>query len=477
MRVNSSTETGNRAQSAAAPSGTRSGFVTKDAPRDEDLYKCVHCGFCLNACPTYLETGLEAESPRGRIALMKAVREGRLAVTKQVVSHWDLCLQCRACEVACPSGVPYGRLMESVRADLASTFNRPLKERAARAVGYRGLLADPGRLRMAGRALKLYQRTPLRVIARGTGVLKILPGGLDYLDKTMPRMSDRFFVADGRVAPAIGPKRARVAMLAGCVMTVMHAPALEAAVRVLTRNGVEVVLTADQGCCGALNTHAGEREPAREMARRNVDSFLAASPDAIIVASAGCGSTMKEYGELLRSDPEYAGKAERVGALTRDIHEFLVSLPLVPPRASLALCTEPAAGHPEPVEGRPAPAPLRVTYQDACHLINAQRIADAPRQLLRAIPGVELVEMPEAGICCGSAGTYSITQKEMSQRLGRRKARNVMSVQPDVVATGNPGCALQMENYLRAIEKGDAARKPRVRYVVELLDDAYAAES
>jgi glycolate oxidase iron-sulfur subunit len=373
--------------------------------------------------------------------------------------------------------------MEAVRADLASTLKRPLKERAARAVGYRGLLADPGRLRMAGRALKVYQRTPLRVIARGTGVLKILPGGLDYLDKTMPRLSDRFFVADGRVVPAIGPKRARVAMLAGCVMTLMHAPALEAATRVLARNGVEVVLAADQGCCGALNTHAGEREPAREMARRNVDSFLAASPDAIVVASAGCGSTMKEYGELLRSDPEYAVKAERVGALTRDIHEFLVSLPLIPPGAGLAPRAgrsgeppEPATGHPGLVEGRPPP--LRVTYQDACHLINAQRIAEAPRQLLRAIPGVELVEMPEAAICCGSAGTYSVTQKEMSQRLGRRKARNVMSVQPDVVATGNPGCALQLENYLRDVTGKDrAARPPRVRYVVELLDEAYAVES
>lgn len=460
-----------------APPGTFAGFRTKDAPRDDDLYKCVHCGFCLSACPTYLETGLEAESPRGRIALMKAVREGRLEVTKQVLGHWDMCLQCRACEVACPSGVPYGRLMEGTRAEVAAHIKRPLKERLGRAAGYRGVLANPGQMRMAGRAVRLYQRTPLRVIARGTGLLKIMPGGMDHLDRTMPRISKKFFIADGRVIPATGTKRARVAMLAGCVMTLMHSPALDAATRVLARNGVEVVLTDGQGCCGALNTHAGERESARQMARRNIDSFLAADPDAIIVASAGCGSTMKEYSELLHADAGYAGKAHRVSKLTKDIHEFLATLPLIPPRASLAPRQALASGHPEPVEKRPASAPLRVTYQDACHLVSAQRVKDAPRSLLQAIPGVELVEMPEAAICCGSAGTYSITQKEMSQRLGRRKARNVLSVEPDVVATGNPGCALQLENYLRDLTAKDkTARQPRVRYVVELLDEAYAAE-
>ena len=458
------------AEGHVAPPGTFAGFRTKDAPQDEDLYKCVHCGFCLSACPTYLETGLEAESPRGRIALMKAVREGRLEITKQVLGHWDMCLQCRACEVACPSGVPYGRLMEGTRAEVAAHIKRPLTERMGRAVGYRGLLANPGQLRMAGRAVRLYQRTPLRVIARGTGLLKILPGGLDHLDRTMPHIGNKFFVADGRVIPAIGARRARVAMLAGCVMTLMHSPALEAATRVLARNGVEVVLTAGQGCCGALNTHAGERESAREMARRNIDSFLAASPDAIIVASAGCGSSMKEYGDLLHSDTGYGEKAEKASKLTRDIHEFLASLPLIPPRAGASFESIKKAG-------TPATAPLRVTYQDACHLVSAQRIKNAPRDLLCAIPGVELVEMPESAICCGSAGTYSITQKEMSQRLGRRKAQNVLSVQPDVVATGNPGCALQLENYLRDLTAKDkTARQPQVRYVVELLDEAYRSE-
>jgi glycolate oxidase iron-sulfur subunit len=360
--------------------------------------------------------------------------------------------------------------MESTRSEVAAHIGRPLKERIGRAIGFRGILTSPARLRAAGRALRFYQRTPLRAIARGTGVLGVLPGNVKYLDSTLPRINDRFFVADGRVIPAAGQRRARVAMLAGCVMTLMHSPALEAATRVLARNGVEVVLTAGQGCCGALNAHAGERGSAREMARRNIDSFLAADPDAIIVASAGCGSTMKEYGDLLHSDPVYREKAMQAGRLTRDIHEFLASLPLIPPKAKPSF-----EGLRTP--GTATDRPLRVTYQDACHLISAQRIKDAPRSLLRAIPGVELVEMPEAGICCGSAGTYSIAQKDMSQRLGRRKARNAQAVQPDVVATGNPGCALQLENYLREMATpGNVSPPPEVRYVIELLDEAYGAE-
>jgi glycolate oxidase iron-sulfur subunit len=432
------------------PAGTFRGFITSDAPRDEDLYKCVHCGFCLNACPTYLETGLEMESPRGRIALMKGVREGRLQMTPQVVKHWDLCLQCRACEVACPSGVPYGRLMEATRAEVEEQFKRPFKERLARNVGYNSVLTSPSTLRWVGRAAKFYRKTGMQSLARKTGLLGVLPGDSEYLDKSMPEMSDRFFVADGRVIPAQGERRAKVALLAGCVMALMHAPAMEAAVRVLTRNGVEVRLTARQGCCGALNAHAGELESARKMARRNIDSFLTAMPDAVIVASAGCGSTMKEYDELLHGDRAYQEKAQHVSSLTRDIHEFLIDLGLRKPQAELN---------------------YTVAYQDACHLANAQRITTAPRQVLDSIPGLKRVEMPEATVCCGSAGTYSITQKEMSQRLGRRKARNIESTGAQVVATGNPGCALQIANALQAI-----GSRARVRYVVELLDAAYAKE-
>ena len=264
-------------------------------------------------------------------------------------------------------------------------------------------------------------------------------------------MSDQFFSAKGQVVRPRGVPRGRVALLAGCVMPLSHASTMEAATRVLAHNGVEVVVTAGQGCCGALNAHAGERDSARAMARRNIDSFLSADPDAIVSLSAGCGSTMKEYGELLHHDDEYAAKAERAASLTRDIHEYLVGLPFTPPKTKVE---------------------RRVTYQDACHLANAQRITEAPRQLLRAIPGLELVELPESGICCGSAGTYSITQKEMSLRLGERKANNVNSTGAEIVATGNPGCAMQMENALRRV--GSAAQ---VKYVVDLLDEAYGASN
>lgn len=438
-------------QHPIAPAGTFLGFTGPDAPRDEDLYKCVHCGFCLNACPTYLETGLEMESPRGRIALMKGVAEGRLAMTESVVGHWDLCLQCRACEVACPSGVPYGRLMEATRSQVEENFKRPLRERIGRNVGYNNLLTSPTRLRWVGRAAKLYRKSGAQFVARKTGLLGALPGDQEYLDESLPELSKNFFVADGQVITAEGERRAKVAMLAGCVMTLTHAPALEAAVRVLSRNGVEVHLSANQGCCGALNAHAGELESARKMARKNIDSFLTAMPDAVIVASAGCGSTMKEYAELLHDDPAYLEKAEHVSRLTKDIHEFLIELGLQAPKVSLD---------------------YTVTYQDACHLANAQRITAAPRQVLDSIPGLKRVEMPEATVCCGSAGTYSISQKEMSQRLGNRKAANIQTTGAQIVATGNPGCALQMNS---ALKRADANIK--VRYVIEILDEAYSKET
>jgi glycolate oxidase iron-sulfur subunit len=251
------------------PPGTFPGFSGAHAPQDSDLYKCVHCGFCLQACPTYLETGLEAESPRGRIALMKAVREGRLDMTESVVGHWDMCLQCRACELACPSGVEYGKLMEATRSQVEQHTKRSFTERTARSVGYNTLLPSPTKLRMAGTALKLYKNSGMRTIARGTGLLKLMPGDAELADEYLPSLSKNFFKASGQVHPAQGPRKAKVAMLAGCVMALTHAETLEATVRVLTRNGIEVHVTSGQGCCGALNTHSGEVDSAIEMAKKN----------------------------------------------------------------------------------------------------------------------------------------------------------------------------------------------------------------
>ncbi len=304
-------------QSPAGATSTRSGFTTAEAPREEDLYKCVHCGFCLNACPTYLATGLESESPRGRIAMMKAVNEGRLEIGPSVIPSWELCLQCRACEDACPSNVPFGRLMESVRLEIKPAARRPRHARFARRVGFGILLQRPRLLRAYATGIKLYQRSGIRSVVRATGILRLLPGNQVALDRYLPELRTKFFAASNQTAtPLASERKAKVALLAGCVMPLMHGPTMEAAMRVLRRNGIEVIVPQGQACCGALNVHAGERETAREMARRNIDSFLDLDIDAVITASGGCGTQMKDYGELLAGVRDYAVKAVRLAGMT-----------------------------------------------------------------------------------------------------------------------------------------------------------------
>ncbi len=425
------------------PNPPERGFITEDAPAENDLYKCVQCGFCLNACPTYLETGLEAESPRGRLTLMKAVNEGRVEMSPTVTRHWDLCLQCRACEIACPSGVPYGRIMMATRAEMKSRVKRPLRERFAREVGFNRLLPRPKLMRKFGKMTRFYQKSGLRQLTKNAGVMNALPDRYGYMDDAMPEMGSSFFTADGSVVKPSGPIKARVALLGGCVMSMMHATTMEATLRVLVHNGFEVHMPADQGCCGSLNMYAGERKTARQMAANNVNTLLSMEPDAVVSSSAGCGSTMKEYGELLDGD----ARAEELAHKTRDIHELLAEYGFTAPSGRID---------------------TTVVFQDPCHLLSTQRISDAPRDILRAIPGVKLVDMPEPTVCCGSAGTYSISQREMSMRLGDRKAKNVISSGAGYMATGNPGCALQLTNALKRAESDVA-----VRYVVDLLDEAY----
>ena len=419
------------------------GFITDDAPSEDDLYKCVQCGFCLNACPTYLETGLEAESPRGRLTLMKAVNEGRVEMTPTVTRHWDLCLQCRACEVACPSGVPYGRIMMATRAEMKSRVKRPLRERFAREVGFNRLLPKPKLMRTFGKMTRFYQRSGARDITKKIGVMKALPKRYTYLDESLPTMGTSFFEADGRVVKPKGRIKARVSLLGGCVMSMMHADTMNATLRVLVHNGFEVHLPAEQGCCGSLNMYAGERATAREMAANNTSALLSMNPDAVVSSSAGCGSTMKEYGELLDGDH----MAEELASKTRDIHELLAEYGWSPPSGRIN---------------------AKVVFQDPCHLLSTQRISDPPREILKSIQGVELVDMAEPTVCCGSAGTYSITQRDMSMRLGDRKARNIVASGASYMATGNPGCALQLTN---ALERAEADIK--IKYVVDLLDEAY----
>ncbi|MCX8213358.1 MAG: (Fe-S)-binding protein [SAR202 cluster bacterium] len=425
-------------------------FSGPDSPSETDLYKCVHCGFCLQVCPTYLLTGLEAESPRGRIALMKAVNEERIEATPDVIDHWDLCIQCRACEVACPSGVPYGKLIEATMSQVAPRRKPGMLPKLAGNLLLKQILPHQRRLALVTGGLRMYQRTGAQALVLKTRLLKMISPDQASLADSAPTVPANTFKAEGQVIAAQGPKRARVALLSGCVMPLVHGPQMDAVTRVLARNGCEVVVTREQSCCGAINSHVGDLDLARDLARQNVDAFMSEDFDAVIVASAGCGARMKEYGHLLRHDHEYADRAEALAAKVKDVHEFLAELPLLPPKGRLE---------------------ARVTYQDSCHLANAQRITDAPRELLRAIPGLELIEMEGAAQCCGAGGTYTVTQREFSLRLLDARMEVIAATGAQIVATANPGCILQLDYGARLQSAGLV-----VRYVTDLLDEAYRAE-
>ena len=298
---------------ATAPekSGTEAGlsfFNGPDAPQESELYKCVHCGFCLQACPTYVETGLEAESPRGRIALMKAVNEGRISITDSVMRHWDLCIQCRACEVVCPSGVPYGNLIEATMQQVADRREPSFLNGKIGSLALKRLLPNQGLLSMVVGSMRLYQRLGVQKAMRKSGLLKLLPGNMGELEESLPQLPSEVFKARGQQYCAKGDVKARVALLSGCVMPLIHGPEMNAVVRVLTRNGCDVVVPKAQVCCGAINSHVGDLETARELAKENVDAFLAEDVDYVAVASAGCGARMKEYGHLLRDDTAHTRK-------------------------------------------------------------------------------------------------------------------------------------------------------------------------
>jgi glycolate oxidase iron-sulfur subunit len=432
------------------PLNTHPGFGNVDAPREDDLYRCVHCGLCLNDCPTYRETGMETESPRGRIALMKAVHEGRLGISSRVVSHWESCLQCRACETVCPSGVPFGRLMERTRTQIEQQGKQSTVLKLVQMLFLRLLLTHPWRLRIGALFLRFYQRLGGQSLVRRSNMLKSLPFGLADLENQIPTLSTKFFSPRKQIHRAIGAARLKVGVLSGCVMPLVQGDTMEAMVRVLNHNGCDVSVPLGQGCCGALNVHSGDLSTGRKMARQNIDLFLDHRVDKIVVASAGCGSIMKEYGELLKEDAQYSAKASMFAHLTVDITEFLVGLPFIRPLGKVK---------------------MRATYQDPCHLAHAQRITSAPRIILESISGLELVEMEDSSQCCGAAGIYSVTQRKLSQRLLTSKMARVTATGADVVITANPGCSMQLEAGLKNIH-----RPGRVAHVVDVLDRAYQAE-
>jgi glycolate oxidase iron-sulfur subunit len=419
-----------------------------DAPQQFDLDKCVHCGLCLNACPTYRELGLEMDSPRGRIYQMVKVSNGEFPVSDTYIEHIDLCLACRGCESACPSGVQYGRLVEAARVEIESKRERGGLERFIRGLVFNRILPSPPAIRFAARLLWVYQRSGLQKLVRASGLLKVL--GMEKSERLSPAVETPFFYDSyGRVFPAEGPRRYRVAMLGGCIANVFFARLNEATVRVLQKNGCEVTVPADQGCCGALHVHSGLADDARALARKNIDALLAGGYDAIITNAAGCGSTLKEYGELLEHDPAYAGRAREFAALVKDVNEFLASIEWNTDFGSL---------------------PYTVTYQDSCHLAHGQKIKAAPRKLLRSIPGLTFREMPLSDICCGSAGIYNVLQPEMATALLEKKMGSVELTRAQVIVTANPGCMLQLRAGAEQFGHGE-----RVAHVVEVLDEAYLA--
>ena len=415
----------------------------------EELYRCVHCGLCLNQCPTYLELGLETESPRGRLALMKAVAEGRFGYTDKLVEHMELCLLCRACEAACPSGVPFGSLMTETRARIQEQTSQPFMERMARNFAFKHLFPHPARLSLAFRMLSLYQTSGLQWLVRKSRVLALLPSRLSQMESMLPKLAFNPYPRgrDKRMF-AEGVEKQRVAMFSGCIMPLVFGPVNRATVNVLTKNGCKVDIPGGQGCCGALNVHSGERKAAGDMARKNIDAFEDA--DTVVVNAAGCGAMLKEYDELLEHDDRYSEKAKTFVTKVKDVNEFLADLPLMPPKSGFN---------------------KRVTYQDSCHLAHAQRIKDAPRKLLSSIPGVEFAEMPNSDRCCGAAGVYNIVNPDLSMQILDSKMRDVMDVDADVVTTANPGCMLQLDLGLRR-----EGKQGRSYHVVELLDQAYRQE-
>ena len=397
----------------------------------EWVRECVHCGLCLNACPTYLELATEMDSPRGRIYLVKGLADGSVALDDDVVRHLDLCLGCRACEPACPSGVRYGRIIEAARAYVERAAPRPWSARLRRA-GILALFPYPRRLRPL---LALAQA------ARGLGLWPLVTRVVASAALIPPRRARPPLVG---FHPARGRERARVGLHGGCVGAALFADVNAAAVRVLTHSGIAVLVPPQQACCGALHLHGGDPAGARRLARHNLAAFPTGL-DAVLVTAAGCGSAMKEYGQLFDGDPAARG-ARQFAARVRDVTEFLVD-----------------------VAPRPArPLALRATYHDACHLGHAQGVRAAPRRLLASIAGLELVELDEADVCCGSAGSYNLTEPDMARRLRERKIDHIAATGATCVVAANPGCALQ-------IRAGLAARglHVRVAHPVELLDEAY----
>jgi glycolate oxidase iron-sulfur subunit len=415
------------------------------------VQQCMHCGLCLPTCPTYDATKMERNSPRGRISLMRAIADGRLEATKGFADEMYFCLGCLACMTACPAGVNYAELFEHARAEAEQSGVLKSPERSLlRAFTLRWLFMDQNRLQMAGFAMRLYQQLGLQTLLRRSGILKLLPRRLQKLEAMTPPVQPRFSSElINPVTAAIGPKKYRVAVLTGCAQDIIFSDVNRDTVEVLARNGCEVVTPPEQLCCGSLHAHNGEWELAQQLARKQIEQFPPEQFDAIITNAAGCGSHLKHYAKLLEHDPVYRQRAELWDRKLKDVHEWLAEIGIAPPDAA-------------------AVREQTVTYHEACHLCHGQKITAQPRQVLRAIPNLKLVELPESMWCCGSAGIYNLIQPEMAGQLLERKIKHIKSTKAAIVATGNPGCLLQIINGARS------ENIPlRVVHPITLLAEAY----
>ncbi len=432
---------------AAPPAPSPAALQLHGLPVD-GVNQCVHCGLCLSACPTFSLLGTEMDSPRGRIVLIKSLAEGRIDLTDSAVAHLSLCLDCRACETVCPAGVPYGRLIEAARAEIERRRPGGPVRRFVRWLNFGLLLTSPRALALAAAALRLYQVIGLQRLVRASGLLRILPGTLpawEALLPSLPPAAERAPLPEQ--IPAAGARRARVALLTGCVQQAVFGAHNRATASVLAKNGYEVVVPRGQGCCGALHAHGGDHARAVALARQTIATFERAGADAVVVNTSGCGAHMKGYWHLLADDPAWAARARAFSTFVRDISEQLAR---------------------EPLRGPLRPVPMTATYHDPCHVVHGQRIRGEPRKLLAQIPGLELVELQEADWCCGSAGIYNLTQPEMARRLLERKTHHVLETGAEAVVTANPGCILQLAQGLR--ERGAGVR---VLHIVEVLNRAY----
>jgi glycolate oxidase iron-sulfur subunit len=398
-------------------------FRSADAPErfldETKSLACIHCGLCLSSCPTYLETGNENDSPRGRIYLMRALQDGRLALGDASIRHIDLCLGCRACEAVCPSGVQYGTLLEETRDHIETHHSRSPFQTFLRRIVIEQIFPYPSRMKLALLPAKLVKRAEIaHLLPRfARDALALLPDEMQV--STLPEIS-----------PAIGQRRGRVGFISGCVMSVMFGQTHEQSVRLLNLAGYDVVTPPAQGCCGALYAHSGRLDQARAAARQNIAIFEKLDLDAIVINAAGCGSTLKEYGHLLHDDPQWADRGKRFSAKVKDITEWLATPEFI---AVLRQAVE-----------RSVPETTKVTYHDACHLAHPQRITKPPRELVRAVAGARYVELPESDVCCGSAGSYNLTEPEMAARLQERKVQNILKTGAKILVTTNPGCILQI---------------------------------